>query len=341
MIRRILIGLVVVVVAIWAWNSSLLAPAQSGATKLIAHRGVHQTFHRDGLTSDTCTAERIYPPTHRLMENTIDSMQAAFDAGADAVELDVHLTPDFQFAVFHDWTLDCRTEGQGVTEETPMAEMRGLDLGYGYTADGGATFPLRGLGIGLMPALDEVFVALPGRQFLINYKSRRAEEGTALVALIAAHPEWRESLFGAYGGAEPSFAAADGIEGLKAYSNRSAADCLIRYELLGWTGFVPEACRNTYVLVPGNFAWALWGWPNRFAARMRDAGSQIILLGPYEAGDPGTRGIDSAEEVSLIPANFDGYVWTNRIEIIGPMLKDGTTLRMECFELGANGGEGC
>jgi glycerophosphoryl diester phosphodiesterase len=95
------------------------------------------------------------------------------------------------------------------------------------------------------------------------------------------------------------------------------------------------------VLVPGNFAWALWGWPNRFAARMRDAGSEIILLGPYESGDPGTRGIDSAEEISLIPAGFDGYVWTNRIEIIGPMLKPDTRLRIECFQLGADGGEGC
>ena len=38
-------------------------------------------------------------------------MRAAFDSGADVVELDVHLTPDGKFAVFHDWTLDCRTDG--------------------------------------------------------------------------------------------------------------------------------------------------------------------------------------------------------------------------------------
>ena len=90
--------------------------------------------------------------------------------------------------------------------------------------------------------------------FLINYKSGRVEEGTALAALIGDHPEWRGNLFGAYGGHAPSFAAAEGIEGLKAYSGRSTMDCLIQYELLGWTGFVPAACRNTYVLVPGNFA---------------------------------------------------------------------------------------
>ena len=37
-------------------------------------------------------------------------MRAAFAAGADIVELDIHPTTDGQFAVFHDWTLDCRTE---------------------------------------------------------------------------------------------------------------------------------------------------------------------------------------------------------------------------------------
>ena len=36
-------------------------------------------------------------------------MRAAFAAGADIVEFDVHPTSDGQFAVFHDWTLDCRT----------------------------------------------------------------------------------------------------------------------------------------------------------------------------------------------------------------------------------------
>lgn len=40
-------------------------------------------------------------------------MQAAFDHGADVVEFDVHRTADDRFAVFHDWTIDCRTEYDG------------------------------------------------------------------------------------------------------------------------------------------------------------------------------------------------------------------------------------
>ena len=58
-----------------------------------------------------------------------------------------------------------------------------------------------------MPELTEVFEAFPDRKFLVNYKSRRAEEGNALAALLLKRPEFRASLFGVYGGSEPTRAA--------------------------------------------------------------------------------------------------------------------------------------
>ncbi len=140
------VALVVVVAIVWLLNTSLLAPPPSGNAKILAHRGIHQVFHSEGLDNDTCTAERIETPRHSYLENTIASMRAAMESGADVVELDVHLTPDRQFAVFHDWTLDCRTDGSGVTQETPMSELKTLDIGYGYTADGGKSFPFRARG---------------------------------------------------------------------------------------------------------------------------------------------------------------------------------------------------
>jgi len=54
-------------------------------------------------------------------------MQAAFAAGADIVEFDIHPTTDGHFAVFHDWTLDWRTDGRGVTRERTLAELKALD----------------------------------------------------------------------------------------------------------------------------------------------------------------------------------------------------------------------
>jgi glycerophosphoryl diester phosphodiesterase len=326
MIKKILLGslgaILVFVLAVILFNASWFeAPHGDGRIKLIAHRGVHQTFPKEGVENDTCTASRIHPPTHSFIENTLPSMEAAFAAGADVVELDVHLTPDKQFAVMHDWTVDCRTEGEGVTEELEMTYLKTLDVGHGYTADGGKTYPLRGTGVGMMPTLPEVLARFPDRQFLINFKSNRAEEGEALSDLIAGRPEWRDAIWASYGGGPPTERSIELIDGLRGYTGRSMMKCVIDYEITGWTGIVPKSCRNTIVLVPSNFAWAVWGWPHKFTRRIEEAGSTVILLGPFERGDIGTRGIDSLEELKAVPAKFAGYVWTNRIELIGPELE--------------------
>lgn len=305
---------------IWSFNSSLIASAPEGETRLLAHRGAHQTFSHEGVENDTCTAALIDPPSHDYLENTTAGMRAAFAAGAEVVEIDVHLTPDKKFAVFHDWTLDCRTDGKGVTEETDSAALKTLDIGYGYTADDGKTYPFRGKGVGQMPMLEEVFAANPAGRLLINFKSRRAEEGEALAAMLKANPAWRDKVFGVYGGAEPTDAALTAIPDLRGYTGRSAKTCLLHYLGTGWIGYVPEACRNTLVPVPSNYAWLLWGWPNRFMTRMKDAGSDVILVGPYGSGD-GTIGIDTAEQITNLPEPFPGYIWTNRILEVGPAVK--------------------
>lgn len=319
MFKKILLGLAVIVAAVYVWNASWRVAPPTGKLELIAHRGVHQTFDRADLKNDTCTAERIDKPTHDYLENTIPSMQAAFAAGADIVELDVHPTTDGQFAVLHDWTVDCRTEGTGETRGHDMASLKLLDIGYGYTADGGATYPFRGKGVGLMPELNEVFGALPDRRFLVNFKSNEAREGDMLAELLAGHPEWRAAVWGAYGGDPPTYRAAELIGGLNVWSRKGLIDCLLQYETLGWTGLVPDACRNTKVMLPINIAPFVWGWPNLFIERLRQAGSEVILLGPYSAGDPGTAGIDTPELLAQVPDNFAGYIWTNKIETIGPL----------------------
>jgi glycerophosphoryl diester phosphodiesterase len=320
-IKRTLLALALLAGGIYLFNASWrAAPPDNPQVTLIAHRGVHQTFPRDGLDNDTCTAERIYPPEHAYIENTLQSMNAAFAAGADIVELDVHPTTDGQFAVLHDWTIDCRTEGTGETRSHDMAYLKTLDIGYGYTADGGATYPLRGTGVGRMPELTEVLSAMPDRQFLVNFKSREQREGDMLATLVTEHPEWRSAVWGAYGGDEPTYRAAELIDGLAVWSRRGLVDCLVQYGALGWSGYMPAACSNTKVMLPLNVAPFAWGWPNLFLERMRNAGSEVILLGPAGAGDPGTAGIDTLEQLAQVPASFDGYLWTNRIEVIGPAL---------------------
>ena len=98
-------------------NTSWLADPIADRPFLVAHRALGQGFELEGLTGATCTASTMLPVRHGYLENTIPAMQAAFDYGADVVEFDVHRTVDGRFAVFHDWTVDCRTESNGVTRE--------------------------------------------------------------------------------------------------------------------------------------------------------------------------------------------------------------------------------
>lgn len=139
--RRVLLVLLVMIIFIYFNNSSFGVRTVRKPPYLVAHRGVHQTFPLTGIQWDTNTAVRIYEPEHAYLENTLPSIAAAFAAGADLVELDLQLTKDGQFAVFHDHRLDYRTNGQGRVGDYTMAELKKLDIGYGYTADGGETFP--------------------------------------------------------------------------------------------------------------------------------------------------------------------------------------------------------
>ncbi|HTM77392.1 MAG TPA: glycerophosphodiester phosphodiesterase family protein [Devosia sp.] len=303
-------------------NNNWFSTRPAGEPTLLAHRGVAQRFSTEGLNAETCTAAQMLQPTHGFLENTIALMQASFDTGATIAEVDIHPTTDGQFAVFHDWTLDCRTNGSGVTREHAMPDLRQLDIGYGYTADGGKTFPFRGQGVGLMPTLDDVLTHFSNRSFVINVKSRDLSEGDKLAAYLAAlSPERRASLVVYGGGSEVLDLVQARLPDIRIMSTRTLMDCLARYVALGWTGIMPGACKHTIMLVPINIAPWLWGWPDRFLDRMDSAGTQVFVAGPYFGGGF-TTGIDTLDQLAQLPKGYSGGIWTNEIELIGPASKN-------------------
>jgi glycerophosphoryl diester phosphodiesterase len=315
--RRIALAiLLTALAALYLNNASWLAPAPAGEARLLAHRGVHQAYGREGLERDDCTAIRMGPPTHPFLENTIPSMRAAFAAGAGMVEIDIHPTTDGEFAVFHDWTLDCRTEGRGVTRDASMPYLRTLDLGYGYTHDGGRTFPFRGRGVGMMPTLAEVLRAFPDRQFLINIKSRDVNEADLLIAYLRARGLPTDERLMVYGHERPVDRLLSLAPEARGFARSRVKICALRYLALGWSGYLPTACRRGFIAVPVNLRWVVWGWPNRFLQRMRDADVTVIITGPYGSG--GTPGLDRVEDLAGVPRDFDGITWTDTIETIGP-----------------------
>ena len=315
-LKRSFYILVCVVLALWLVNTNaFVVLPDSQAPKLIAHRGVHQIYAGTDRSAQTCTANPIAPADHAFIANTLASIEAAYAFGADVVEIDVHLTSDRQFAVFHDWALDCQTDGTGVTHKQDMAYLRGLDLGYGYTSDG-ITFPLRGSAVGLMPTLIDVLEAGAGEGVLVNFKSNREAEG---VALADRYAKADVPIWGVYGGAEPTQAAMAGAA-WGGFDRETLKTCLLRYAMTGWTARAPAVCADMIIAVPMDYGPYLWGWPHKFTRRMAAVGTKVILWGPYD-GSGFSSGIDDVQTLARVPDQFDGYIWTNRIEVIGPMLR--------------------
>lgn len=319
---RIALGvLAAVIVALWLGNTSLLARPE-GRLTLLSHRGVYQTFPPEGVTDDTCTATRIRPPTHGFIENTLPSIGRAFELGADVVEVDVHPTTDGEFAVFHDWTLECRTNGRGEARAHSLAELKALDVGYGYTADGGKTFPLRGQPPGMIPSLAEVLAAFPAGRFMVNVKSNDAAEGEKLATYLAKLGPAAAHRVVVFGGWRPVGRIAALNPDVRAFHKGQFKACALGYLATGWFGRVPPDCRGIMVFVPQQQAWMFWGWPNRFLDRMQKAGAEVYIAGDAQlTGRQTLHGLDDPERAAKIPPDWKGGVSTDRIDLIGPVLK--------------------
>lgn len=109
-------------------------------------------------------------------ENTLAAFTSAATTWvADLIELDVHATADGHCVAIHDPTVDRTTDGTGAVATMPLAQIAGLDAGYRFTADGGATFPFRGRGVGI-PTIEQVFEALPDMRFIIEVKAGAAQQ---------------------------------------------------------------------------------------------------------------------------------------------------------------------
>ena len=83
--------------------------------------------------------------------STLFALRRAVEAGADALELDVHMTADRRLVVCHDATVDRTTDGTGAIAQMTLAEVQALDNAHWWVpgevvAPGrpDADYPLRG-----------------------------------------------------------------------------------------------------------------------------------------------------------------------------------------------------
>ncbi len=309
-LKTILLIVILLIIFMWANNTSLFIHP-SGKMKFMAHRGLAQNFDISKVESDTNTAAVIYEPEYPYLENTIESMQAAFDYGADSVEFDIQLTKDGQLACFHDFTLEYRTDGKGEIADYTMAELKQLDIGYGYTADGGKTYPFRGKAIGLMPSIEEVFETFPDADLLIHIRSYSVETGKVLWSYLNKMSKERLAKISIYGSKEPVNYLREQSPVLRVMNKDSMGKALLTYEAIGWMGYIPDAIKNTELHLPMKYAKLLWGWPYKFIERMESVNTRVVIV---NGNGEWSEGFDSLEELKKLPEGYNGYVWTNRID---------------------------
>lgn len=90
-------------------------------------------------------------PANPHPENTIPSFLQAVAEGAQMIELDVVHSADGVLVVIHDETVNRTTDGTGCVGDLSLAELQGLDAGYGTD--------LEGTGV-VIPTLDEALAAV-------------------------------------------------------------------------------------------------------------------------------------------------------------------------------------
>jgi glycerophosphoryl diester phosphodiesterase len=121
---------------------------------------------------------------HEGPSSTLFAIQQALDAGAGAIELDVHATADRHLVVCHDETVDRTSSASGEICNLSLAEVRALDNAYWFIPGADVTpgrpaeeYPFRGKApqdrqFGFA-TLEEVLLTFPG--VLINLDIKRTD----------------------------------------------------------------------------------------------------------------------------------------------------------------------
>ena len=280
---------------------------QKDSFEIIAQRGVHHSYPRD-LDENSCTASMIFEPTHDYIENTVESIQAAFDYGATIVEIDVRPTKDHQLVVFHDDDISCRTDGEGLVWDYTVEELRQFDLGYGYTFDGGKTYPYRGKAIGKISTLTEVLQRFPDKRFLVDNKNLNDMSSSDLMVeiLLSLSPAQRENVYlrapdKAFEYMQDKVPSVTRLIEPRENQGKFFKEYILNFGL----GDFDASYANKGFALPNFTKKYIWGWPYRFLKKAYAAEARVYLF---------INSIEEFEQISDIP--IDGIV-TYNIELLG------------------------
>jgi glycerophosphoryl diester phosphodiesterase len=114
-------------------------------------------------------------------ENTLISFQKAIEMGADAIELDVHLSSDGHLIVIHDETIDRTTNGKGAVNQLTLQQLKSVRINEKHE----------------IPTLKEVFDLVDKHCFInIELKNQdTAEQVVQLIERYISEKNWNHTHF--------------------------------------------------------------------------------------------------------------------------------------------------
>ena len=117
-----------------------------------------------------------------LPENTLPSFRRALDAGATALETDVHMTKDGHVVVSHDATGERMAGVVRAIRHATLDEVRSWDAGFGFVdRDGKRPFVGKGF---CFPTLEELLVEVRGIPINVDAKQRVPDMVPALLDVV-------------------------------------------------------------------------------------------------------------------------------------------------------------
>jgi glycerophosphoryl diester phosphodiesterase len=163
-------------------------------------------------------------------ENTLAAFDLGLRAGADGLELDVHLSADGVPVVHHDATLDRTTSDAGPLAARTAAELAKVDAGCRFAGNG--DFPFRGQGVGI-PSLREVLLGYRDVPLVIEMKVDSARMGEAVARdVLAADAVDRVCLAGY--GARSAAAARTALPRVATSATHAEVRLAVYRGLAGW-----------------------------------------------------------------------------------------------------------
>lgn len=150
--------------------------------------------------------------------------------------------------------------------------------------------------------------------FIIRMKS-----GPATLAAFDAAKHEIELNFGFIGDSAAVTAIRARQPNAWAWTWAEARQCHADYAKWGWFTTVPESCKGKTMLVTLDEQWRTPGWPRRAMARLRAAGTRVILAADIApAGEP--IGIATTDHMNNVPVDYDGHLWVDDIAKVSRMI---------------------